>query len=1511
MNLLRPAAILACSLLAALAACSDDTKETPAPSKGSPTPVVDAQGRPTDLSCPGSPGCEEATGALRVGVATRSITPEVFETYTDLDNNGYFDPEKEPFEDKNGNGRMDGVWLAGFGPGRAATKAHDDIWARVLTFTQGDLSVALVSLDLIGFFNEHVVEIREAARAKGLDFDHIMISTTHVHESKDTMGMWGAAPLVSGIDPEFMQRISDRVIEALQEAKQNERVAKIKAARGEAPQLVNDTRKPKVIDQGIYTLQFLDETSAPFATMVTWGNHPEALGSENPELTSDFPHYLRASLEARYPNSTAVYFNGCLGGLTTTIGIVGCPDADGKETCPQGTFERAEYVGRGAAEAAIDALEGPSAQTTDTLSLAVRRHVFLTSATNSGLALLVSAGALPRKLFLSDGTPASAEDLKGFTFKDLSNPDAPFRISSEVNVIELGPAVIGTVPGELYTELWLARDDGTSFAETPAEGDFAGTANLPPLSGYLPAAPFKFVINNANDALGYIIPKPQWDTKKPYAYEKEKEPQYGEENSVGQEMAPTVVEAYSKLARLGRGEVLRPPPTLALCTRFPMPIFRSRDLLRLALGGLALSLLPACSSCSKTAEKKGDAAPLASTASSSAPGPQPDDPSLGFWRGMKADDARKHAHFMHLDGWRADLFRALLDGGQLPHFSFLLSRGKLSTKVSTVDKSETMKVIESYLTSRRDTYIAGWWQFNRETFAFKNYWLDPVEVINYELGLVFPENPSVFDYLASRGERATSGFGLHRRGVAGRDYTRNFVEGGAAVFKHTYYDQVSATMSSVCSLYEKIGRDPSEKIPALSTSLLAAADEYAHLNGVVNPHTPQPRHSPDEHCVQRKTSKKERASDRFERVFTLIEEEQKAGTVFSGRTLVGEEVKTSPGAGHFTSVSSEEFCFRLPRLRAFVAPAPGPDPSTGKATEQYAEPTYALGMIVIDIQLGRLLNTMRGVRFDCAQGPHCYEPKGDGIEAYLRGKRQENSLFEKTLFVFTGDHGMVDTKFMMAKDSPELRAQGRDVQGSMNVDFIEALNKDLGLSTPRKDTVPAEGSSLGLDDSHLPPRLALPHRDRSWQSPEIQAAVQDSVAWSEAFFKEIEQSIKSSVHRKYWWLLFLGKPILDPRVNAKIEPYKQGVLDALTQIDLAGKPEYVRALREADRAFYNQRVRLIYGGGARNNAELFLPTQASGGASWSQRPSHEQLVGNEALMQALKKNPGVGLIFVRKGNELLGAGKALPARMEISVLDRFGNRGEISVQRDPSTKELLYGYQALSEVDPLGYGELGRPPQRLRTYNEWNDLSVERDHYLHNVVAGMGSYLYSTNSAIGDLTLMHSQGWDFGDNSGGHGGIHKEEKITLMLVSGPGIRSGELMASSRYRTAVSPDGSVTLESSSQPTYPTVVDAAPSLLRWLGHGEEALTRFARSPAFPAQLASWKTAQRAGYPDEFYELLISSLRQVAPDMPLELAHLKPRFRRLFRFMELQEVQRPASAEGREDGNQLRLEDGAPSR
>jgi hypothetical protein len=55
-----------------------------------------------------------------------------------------------------------------------------------------------------------------------------------------------------------------------------------------------------------------------------------------------------------------------------------------------------------------------------------------------------------------------------------------------------------------------------------------------------------FLICLANDELGYIIPKSEWDSAPPWSYGRD-EPQYGEKNSAGPETAPILMRALRDL----------------------------------------------------------------------------------------------------------------------------------------------------------------------------------------------------------------------------------------------------------------------------------------------------------------------------------------------------------------------------------------------------------------------------------------------------------------------------------------------------------------------------------------------------------------------------------------------------------------------------------------------------------------------------------------------------------------------------------------------------------------------------------------------------------------------------------------------------------------------------------------------------------------------------------------------------------------------------------------------------
>ncbi len=878
-----------------------------------------------------------------------------------------------------------------------------------------------------------------------------------------------------------------------------------------------------------------------------------------------------------------------------------------------------------------------------------------------------------------------------------------------------------------------------------------------------------------------------------------------------------------------------------------------------------------------------------------------------FFRQMPLDASRpRHVHFMHLDGFRSDLFKGLLEMGQLPHFKFLLSRGKVSYKASTVDKSETMKVIESYLTSRRDTATVGWWQWNRENYQFKNYWLDPAEVVNYALGLEFPLYPNVYDFLAFKKQNLVTGISLHRRSVEFDHYSRAYLEGAEAVYNHTYYDQVHATMNSFRNVLKKAVKN-GEQVPTFTTSLLAAADEFCQLDGVRKNEKLDKFSHGNQFCIKRGED------PRAEIVFKAIEQDDKD----QGKHDI---------VGHFASVKRQKYtdmpvsiCFRVPRLQMHADPSRQPGSDHGSTIEELAAPRYALGMIMIDIQLGYLIDTLRSIHVSSDGRGTFDDRRGNGLKAYIRAKKREGSLFENTLFALMGDHGMVDTRMMMTPVQSTNPDSNRNPH-SRDFGFVHYLNTELRLLTPPdKDHDPEPENLLGIDDLAVPPRLAYPHKKVSeWKvsdptKKKVAARLEVKArTWANAFFKAVVDKIKDEHQRKYFWILIFKSRIFDPKVDKKIAQYKPKVIEALVALYLKGEPAYVAAELEANKNYYDEKVRLVYGGGAQNNAELFIPSMRDGRPDWGKRPTYEEILtykgnarGQKTLIEALRYDSGTGLIFIRKNNgDIQNSIERAEGKMEIAVLDRFKNEATITVSRDEASGELIYKYRVETGKDPLGYlsvtrDESGKPVELSGTYNEWNDRSIVADHYYHNVVAGMGSFLYSNNPAIGDLTLMHSQGWSYGKSAGGHGGLHKEEKLTLMLFSGPEIAAGELKATSHFRTGE--DGQIVQQD--WETNPTVVDMAPTVLNWLGHGEKALSDFARSD-FPKRLQEWASKQQADVHANANNLDGVEEAMKKAGVNVKLSEFSFWLNRLHQFIPKGAPKLPQFRHFREDGNLLKL-------
>jgi hypothetical protein len=115
---------------------------------------------------------------------------------------------------------------------------------------------------------------------------------------------------------------------------------------------------------------------------------------------------------------------------------------------------------------------------------------------------------------------------------------------TEIGYLRLGDAEVLLVPAEIYPELVLG---GIQDPQDPA-ADFPNAARERSLFSLL-RSEYKLVFGLAGDEIGYVIPRSQWDAKKPFAYGRAQD-QYGEVNSVGPSAAARLVQAFERL--LGR-----------------------------------------------------------------------------------------------------------------------------------------------------------------------------------------------------------------------------------------------------------------------------------------------------------------------------------------------------------------------------------------------------------------------------------------------------------------------------------------------------------------------------------------------------------------------------------------------------------------------------------------------------------------------------------------------------------------------------------------------------------------------------------------------------------------------------------------------------------------------------------------------------------------------------------------------------------------------------------------------
>jgi hypothetical protein len=460
---------------------------------------------------------------INVGVGIEKINPLHFDTWSDVDNNFRYEPEKgDKFNDLNNNGKFDPVWMAGFHNNRPVNGVHDDLWARCVYFDDSNTRLAMVSIDAIGFFHDDVIDIRQRVKEMIPEIDHVIINSSHSHQTPDIQGNWGPEMYKSGVNQQYIKFVKEQIVNSISTAYNSKEEAKILINQIDSisRDLIADTRPPYVFDDGLRMMKIVNsKTDSVICMLINHGNHPETAGSENVMVSSDFVHYLREGIERGINHrgefvrmgtgGKVIFLTGAVGGLMTS-GWVDMYDPWLDTIYPASTpsFDKAMVHGHRLADLILTR-QDTSWSLIKNPSIRLSTKTILLDIDNMLFRLASHLGIFNR----------SVTGLK--------------KVRSEINLFAIGDAWFLTIPGEINPEI---IDGGI---ELPQNADFNNKpVEIPPLRSEMKGR-INFVLGLSNDEVGYIMPKSHWDAKAPYTYDYKDAP-YGEINSLGPETGPVI-----------------------------------------------------------------------------------------------------------------------------------------------------------------------------------------------------------------------------------------------------------------------------------------------------------------------------------------------------------------------------------------------------------------------------------------------------------------------------------------------------------------------------------------------------------------------------------------------------------------------------------------------------------------------------------------------------------------------------------------------------------------------------------------------------------------------------------------------------------------------------------------------------------------------------------------------------------------------------------------------------------
>lgn len=348
----------------------------------------------------------------------------------------------------------------GVGTPEPVTEKKGDLFARALVFEKGDVRVAFVGVDFLGWPSVLCNKIRD--RVQGIPRENILIGATHSHSAPDPYGFRDEKGNC-GADFQYLDSVCEQAAAAINEAVSRLEPVNLKIAVNEAEgKIAYNYYAPQLYDPRCGVVQALSKegpnAGKPLATLVNYATHPEVIGNDQGILSPDLCGPLYDRIESK-GGGMALFMNSAQGGMVTAD----CRGPDGNIQ----TWEECIRIGELLADEALRIVEKAPVQENPVLYCTAKTALF-------------PIESKMMRTVISD-SPMGAN----------IGPD--FKLPTQLNLINLGTAQMLTIPGEALPNIgyYLKRNMPTKHP---------------------------FLLGLTNEAFGYILTKVDFKSFKRYDY---------------------------------------------------------------------------------------------------------------------------------------------------------------------------------------------------------------------------------------------------------------------------------------------------------------------------------------------------------------------------------------------------------------------------------------------------------------------------------------------------------------------------------------------------------------------------------------------------------------------------------------------------------------------------------------------------------------------------------------------------------------------------------------------------------------------------------------------------------------------------------------------------------------------------------------------------------------------------------------------------------------------------------